>query len=101
MSNASALENRLLKTIEKTIATYKMFENSPRTVFIGFSGGKDSLATALLLAKLGYLVHDLVIDMGAGLYDLSELREKSFNKGVNREIISVRNPAILNFLTNQ
>jgi len=78
-----------------------MFENSPRTVFIGFSGGKDSLVTALLLAKLGYLVHDLVIDMGTSLYDLSELREKSFNKGVKREIISVRNPAILNFLTNQ
>ena len=70
----------ILKTVEETIERFELFDKKSR-IIIGVSGGKDSLALADVLLRLGYDVSGLFIDEGIKNYREHSKEDLSFFSG--------------------
>lgn len=59
-----AIPEHLTKRIESTIQKYSLF--SEQTIYVSYSGGKDSFFLCAALSQLGYQVVPVTIDIGFG-----------------------------------
>lgn len=90
-------EKQMLSTIERTIATYRMFDHQEE-VFVAFSGGKDSLATVLLLSQLGYRVRPLTVHTGDPLFNWQIVVECGREARFSPEVLRAGSPGVQQFL---
>lgn len=94
----SPLEQKLLQLTREAIEEYRLF-NIDEDVYVGLSGGKDSVATCLLLKSLGYNVTPIIVDVYDPGFHAQEIKHHIDEKGFNATIIDVHDPEFLNSLS--
>ncbi len=94
------IDSDTLSLVSKTIARYSMFDADDK-VFLAFSGGKDSLFTAIALRKLGYDVRPVAINMGYEVDWSRRIIDLIEYYGFSPKIIDVRGNVFKNQLSQQ
>ncbi|AEH50894.1 TIGR00269 family protein [Pseudothermotoga thermarum] len=84
------------KRVEMTIKKYSMFSRKDK-ILVAVSGGKDSTTVWFVLAKLGYKVSGMNIDVGTVPADVNKL--KDFASSIGSELITVDSRELLEGLT--
>jgi len=94
------LKNILLENTKKIIEEYNLL-NKTENVYVGLSGGKDSVATTLLLRSLEYNVTPIIVDMSDPNFQADKIKQDIDTYGFESEIIDVCDPNFLNSLPNK
>ncbi len=92
------LEKQMLRKTGDTISRYKMTQGSASELCVAYSGGKDSIATVLLLSKLGYSVLPIAVDTDDPSFNRDELLSISDAIGIEPLIVAASDGDILDFL---
>lgn len=87
----------LVSTVADTIAKYHMIADASSPIPVAFSGGKDSLATILILCELGYDVRPVIVDRGDDpAFNADEISKTLKRiKGLHADILKLRDKKYL------
>jgi tRNA(Ile)-lysidine synthase TilS/MesJ len=101
MSNLSSnLPVGLMTTIKKTIDRFSLLDNG-NDIYVAFSTGKDSLATLLLLSRLGYQTHPVTVNMGDPLLSKQHIENLAVSIDKKIDILDARNPNTFSMLNKE